>query len=241
MTFAPFLVVLPWCRTKPDSASRSGRERGRCALESAAARRNRASGLGRYLSVESASCGLGCRALNAIKTCRLELTEKRIWVSSVHVTIFLKKKKKAWVVSQYTPVVLLSHNTAWNAVSLPSTTWLESDVFHQKKKKKKKGRLFKCTVVTSIEGFLVSLPSASGSLRNVAGACAVSRRAAMCFFSSSPPPPFPGSMVYETCASKFASKSRAKQKKKAYLSKWGAGHFVPDWLDCLLHWHGLKC
>lgn len=36
-----------------------------------------ASESGRYLSVGSASCGL----LEAIKTCRLELIDKRIWVS----------------------------------------------------------------------------------------------------------------------------------------------------------------
>lgn len=88
MTFAPIHLYAYRCRTKPDSTSRSGRVKGRCALESASARRDRASGLGRYLSVESASCGLGCRALEAIKTCRLELTDKRIWVSSVYVTIF---------------------------------------------------------------------------------------------------------------------------------------------------------
>lgn len=90
MTFAPVELHGYRCRTKSDSTSRSGRVlKGRCALESAAARRDRASGLGRYLSVESASCGLGCRAPEAIKTCRLELTDKRIWVSSVYVTIFI--------------------------------------------------------------------------------------------------------------------------------------------------------
>lgn len=84
-TLATLSIVsgaLSWCRTKPDSATRSGRgNRSRCALESAAARKNRTGGLGRYLSVPSASCGLGCRAQIAIKTCRLELTEKRKWVS----------------------------------------------------------------------------------------------------------------------------------------------------------------
>lgn len=91
MTFTPFQLCGYRFRTKPDSTSRSGRVKGRCASESAAARRDRASGLGRYLSVERASCGLGCRALEAIKTCRLELTDKRIWVSSVcyHLFFFL--------------------------------------------------------------------------------------------------------------------------------------------------------
>lgn len=88
MTFALVQLCSYRCRTKLDSTSRSGRVKGRCALESAAARRDRAVGLGRYLSVESASCGLYCRAQEAIKTCRLELTDKRIWVSSVCVTIF---------------------------------------------------------------------------------------------------------------------------------------------------------
>lgn len=81
MTFVSVHLYGYRCRTKPDCTPRSGRVKGRCALESAAARRDRAIGLGRYLSVECASCGLGCRALETIKTCRLELTDKRIWVS----------------------------------------------------------------------------------------------------------------------------------------------------------------
>lgn len=88
MTFAPVHLHGYRCRTKPDSTSKSGRLKGRCALESAAARRDRARGLGRYLSVESASCGLGCRASEAVKTCGLELTDKRTWVSSVYVPLF---------------------------------------------------------------------------------------------------------------------------------------------------------
>lgn len=83
MTFAPVHLRGSGCRTKPDQASRSGRGESRCALESAAARRHWTRGLGRYLCVERASCRLGSRALEAIKTCRLELTEKRRWVSFV--------------------------------------------------------------------------------------------------------------------------------------------------------------
>lgn len=94
MTFAPFRVHGYRCRNKPDSKSRSVRVKKEGALwKSASARRDRASGLGRYLSVESASCGLECRAQEPIKTCRLELTETRTWVSSVslyHLLQFLK-------------------------------------------------------------------------------------------------------------------------------------------------------
>ena len=107
--------------TKPDSTSRSGRVKGRCALESAAARRDRASGLGRYLSVESASCGLGCRAVEAIKTCRLELIDKRIWVS--YICLFLSSS----VIPNYSPVVLLSNKKPQDA----SCLWSRMGCSHQ--------------------------------------------------------------------------------------------------------------
>lgn len=88
-----------------------GEKRSRCALESAAARRNRAGGLGRYLTVPSASCGHGRRAQIAIKTCRLELTETRIWVSygnlisrSSDLFIYFSVLICVWVVS---------HASAW--------------------------------------------------------------------------------------------------------------------------------
>lgn len=121
-TLAIFRIVsgaLSWCRTKPDSATRSGRrKRSRCALESAAARRNRPGGLGRYLSVPSASCGLGCRAQIAIKTCRLELTEKRIWVSCSNLIskssyLFICLLICAWVVSHYASVWVFTRNLSW--------------------------------------------------------------------------------------------------------------------------------
>lgn len=142
MTFASVQLYRYRCRTKPDSTSRSGRVKGRCALVSAAARRDRASGLGRYLSVESASCGLECRALEANKTCRLELTHKRIWVSSVYVTIFLI----AWTVSKYTPVVLIIHHKM--RCLFPAEPGM-NQMFASKK-----GRLLICTVVTSNKGFV---------------------------------------------------------------------------------------
>lgn len=132
MTFAPVQLYGYRRRTKPDSTSRSGRVKGRCALESAAARRDRASGLGRYLSVESASCGFGRRALEAIKTCRLELTDKRIWVSSVSVTIFFFLI--AWAVAECSPVVLLCHNAPQNLSPLPSRTGFKSDARIKKEK-----------------------------------------------------------------------------------------------------------
>lgn len=122
-TFRTVSGALSWCRTKPDSATRSRREkRSRCALESAAARRNRAGGLGRYLSAPSASCGLGCRAQIAIKTCRLELTEKRIWVSCsniisrssyLFICLFMYLLICARVVSHYASAWLLSRNLSW--------------------------------------------------------------------------------------------------------------------------------
>lgn len=135
MTFAPLQFNGYRCRTKPDSTPWSGRVKGRCALESAAARTNRASGLGRYLSEESASCGLGCRAPEAIKTCRLELTDTRIWVSSVlcsplivlHLFLIFRLSDcvGCW---KHTLVVLLSHNTPSNALTPP--LWISC--LHQK-------------------------------------------------------------------------------------------------------------
>lgn len=132
----------------------------------AAARRDRASGLGRYLSVESASCGLGCRALNAIKTCRLELTEKRIWVSSVHVTIFFFFKRVLFQNILHLPSFLITHHKL--SCLSRAATWFESDVCI------KNDRLnSKCTIVTSNEDFRCLFLSALGRLRNVAEAYAV--------------------------------------------------------------------
>lgn len=133
MTFAPFRVHGYRCRNKPDSKSRSVRVKKEGALwKSASARRDRASGLGRYLSVESASCGLECRAQEPIKTCRLELTETRTWVSSVSLYHLLQFLKIIYIYIYNFIFLLLSsfitmhHNGAY--VSLPIETWVDSNL-----------------------------------------------------------------------------------------------------------------
>lgn len=160
MTFAPVQLYGCRCRTEPDSTPRSGRVKGRCALESAAARRDRASGLGRYLSVESASCGLGCRASEAIKTCRLDLTDTRIWVSSVYFTIFYFIYLFWWR-GLLENILQLSPNLTPSKCldsSEENLVWIRR--LHQK--------------WSSFQmGFWCLLLSGSASLMNVAEACAV--------------------------------------------------------------------
>ena len=149
-------------------------------MESAAARRDRASGLGRYLSVESASCGLGRRAQEAIKTCRLELTDKRIWVSCcLCYHLFFKTKRGLF---RNTVVLLFSLTSRHkkkkkkNVSPLPSRAWLESDQGKIKTKKCSSFSKMRCWNKL-VRGFCfwrlwLSGSVEGGCLRNVAGACA---------------------------------------------------------------------